>query len=50
MKWKLLFLLDTACSTLAVISASVLGNRLIAGYIPNLHDNATWLSKLVMLG
>jgi hypothetical protein len=50
MKWKLLIILDTAFSTLTVISASVLGNRLIAGYIPNLHDNATWLSKLVLRG
>lgn len=50
MKWKVLFLLDMAFSTLTIISASVLGNRLIAGYIPILHDNATWLSKLVMRG
>jgi hypothetical protein len=50
MKWKLLFLLDMAFSTLTIISAAVLGNRLIAGYIPSLHDNATWLSKLVMRG
>ncbi len=50
MKWKILFGLDIAFSSLAVVSAGVLGNSLIANRIPRLHDNATWLSRLVMTG
>lgn len=48
MRWKILFGLDIALSSLAVITAGVLGNSLIASHVPELHDNATWLSRLVM--
>jgi hypothetical protein len=48
MKWKILLLLDILLSTLTVISAGVLGNSLVAGHIPALHSNATWLSKSVI--
>jgi hypothetical protein len=50
MKWKILATLDIAFSTLAVISALVLGNGIVAEHVPTLHDNATWLSKLIMTG
>jgi len=50
MKWKILIALDIAFSTIAVIAALVLGNSMLAPHVPKLHDNATWLSKLVVKG
>lgn len=50
MIWKILIGLDIAFSTLAVVAAGVLGNSLIADQVPRLHDNSTWLSRLVMTG
>lgn len=48
LKWKLLAGLDKAFSSLAVLAAVALGNSLLAMRVPELHRNATWLSKLVM--
>jgi hypothetical protein len=48
--WKILIGLDIAFSSLAIVAAGVLGNSLIANHIPRLHDNSTWLSRLVMTG
>ena len=50
MRWKILAALDIAFSTIAVITALVLGNRIFARLVPTLHDNATWLSKLIIKG
>ena len=50
MKWKMLTTLDTAFCSLAVISALVLGNGIVAEHVPRLRDNATWLSKLIITG
>ena len=50
MKWKMLTTLDIAFCSLAVISALVLGNGIVAEHVPQLHDNATWLSRLIMTG
>jgi len=50
MKWKILTALDVAFSSIAVIAALVLGNSLLGEHVPKLHDNATWLSKLIMNG
>lgn len=47
---KILIGLDIAFSSLAIVAAGVLGNNLIANHIPRLHDNSTWLSRLVMTG
>jgi hypothetical protein len=50
MKWKVLAWLDIAFSSLAIITAGIFGNSLIAARVPALHNNATWLSRLVMKG
>lgn len=50
MKWKVLTALDIAFSSLAIISALVFGNGLVAEHVPRLHENATWLSKLILTG
>jgi hypothetical protein len=50
MKWKILTAFDVVFSTIAVIAALVLGNAIVARHVPALHDNATWLSKLIVNG
>lgn len=49
MKWKMLAALDIAFSSLALISALMLGNGLLDELGPGLNENPTWLSELIMI-
>jgi hypothetical protein len=42
--------LDLAFSSLAIVTAGVLGNGVTAEHVPVLKNNATWLSRLVLKG